>query len=182
MTAALRPKRGSIGPVAITLDSKGNIYIADGGRIRMVNQAGIISTIAGPDASYYDEGRSATSVALAATSGVATAADGSFYVSSGSEVFRVSSTGIISTLAGNGLTGFAGDGGPATSAELGNAIGLATDSSGSVYIADSANNRIRKVSSSGTITTIAGSVKAGFSGDGGPATAASLHESARCRC
>ena len=161
-------------PTAITLDSKGNIYIADGGRIRMVNQAGIISTIAGPDASYYDEGRSATSVALGLTNGVATAADGSFYVSSGSAVFRISASGIISTLAGGSLLGFAGDGGPATSAELGNPIGLATDSFGSVYIADSANNRIRKVSSSGTITTVAGSVKAGFSGDGGPAIAASL--------
>jgi uncharacterized protein (TIGR03437 family) len=161
-------------PSAITLDSKGNIYIADGGRIRMVNQAGIISTIAGPDASYYDEGRSATSVVLSSTNGVATAADGSVYVSSVSAVFRVSSGGIISTLAGNGMSGFSGDGGPATSAELGNAIGLATDPSGSVYIADSGNNRIRKVSSSGTITTVAGSAKAGFSGDGGPAIAASL--------
>jgi uncharacterized protein (TIGR03437 family) len=162
-------------PTAITIDSKGNIYIADGGRIREVNQAGIISTIAGPDASYYDEGRLATSVALETNGGVAVAADRSVYLSSYSQVLRVSSAGIVSTLAGTSLTGFAGDGGPATSAELGNApIGLATDSSGSVYIADSANNRIRKVSSGGTITTIAGSVKAGFSGDGGPAIAASL--------
>jgi uncharacterized protein (TIGR03437 family) len=160
-------------PVAIALDSKEDIYIADGGRIRFVNQAGIISTIAGPDATYYDEGRSAASVALSSISGVAAAADGSVYVSSGS-VFRVSPNGIISTLAGNGQAGFAGDYGPATSAELGNPIGLATDSSGSVYIADSDNNRIRKVNPSGTITTIAGSVKAGFYGDGFLATAASL--------
>jgi sugar lactone lactonase YvrE len=79
--------------------------------------------------------------------------------------------GVISTVAGNGTQGFGGDGGPAISAVLDNPSGVAVDSAGNVYMADSNNERIRRVSTSGTITTVAGNGKAGFSGDGGPVTA-----------
>ncbi|HML16094.1 MAG TPA: hypothetical protein VK419_03675, partial [Bryobacteraceae bacterium] len=82
---------------------------------------------------------------------------------------------VVTTIAGNGISGFSGDGGAATSAELSVPSGVAVDSLGNVYIADSRNNRIRKVSPSGIITTVAGNGAPGYSGDGGPATAAELN-------
>ena len=82
--------------------------------------------------------------------------------------------GIITTVAGSGQMGFSGDGGPATAASLSYPLGVAVDAAGNLYIADHGNNRIRKVSPSGTISTVAGNGAGGFSGDGGPATAASL--------
>jgi len=83
--------------------------------------------------------------------------------------------GVISTVAGNGSAGFTGDGGPATSAKLSDPSGVAIDGAGNIYIADDSNNRIRKVSPNGTITTVAGTGIAGYSGDGGPATDAQLN-------
>ena len=86
------------------------------------------------------------------------------------------STGIITTVAGNGTAGYSGDGGPATSAELNSPAGVALDSSGNIYIADTSNSRIRKVTvSTGVITTLAGDGTAGYSGDGGSATSAELY-------
>ena len=84
------------------------------------------------------------------------------------------SNGTITTVAGNGEYGYSGDGGPATSASLYGPSGVAVDSAGNLYIADQGNNVIRKVSG-GTITTVAGNGIEGFSGDGGPATSASLN-------
>jgi sugar lactone lactonase YvrE len=86
----------------------------------------------------------------------------------------VSTSGTITTVAGNGTPGFSGDGGPATNASLSYPNGVAVDAAGNLYIADTDNQRVRKVSTSGTITTIAGTGSFGFSGDGGPATNASL--------
>jgi serine/threonine-protein kinase len=90
-------------------------------------------------------------------------------------VRKVSRGGKITTIAGTGRQGFFGDGGPATKAQLNLPWGVAANGKGNVYIADSANNRIRKVSPGGTITTIAGRGTVGFSGDGGPATSAQLN-------
>ena len=81
---------------------------------------------------------------------------------------------IITTVAGNGVFGFGGDGGPATSASLASPIGVAVDGTGNLFIADLANNRVRKVDTAGIITTVAGNGAPGFSGDGGPATSANL--------
>ena len=86
-----------------------------------------------------------------------------------------SGTGIISTIAGNGTAGYAGDGGPATNAELQSPAGVVLDSAGDLYIADQGNNVVRKVSASGTITTVAGNNEIGYSGDGGSAINATLH-------
>ena len=80
---------------------------------------------------------------------------------------------MVTTLAGNGAITYAGDGGPATRASFFNPAGVAVDGGGNVYIADSMNNRVRKVDTSGTITTVAGNGTLGFSGDGGPASSAS---------
>jgi hypothetical protein len=85
----------------------------------------------------------------------------------------------ISTVAGNGVAGYSGDGGPATSAELNNPYGVAVDAAGNIYIADTLNNRVRKVTPNGTITTVAGTGAVGFSGDGGPATSARLNRPIR---
>ncbi len=82
--------------------------------------------------------------------------------------------GVITTVAGNGTTGYSGDSGPAISAQLNQSYGVAVDSAGNIYIADYANNRIRRVDTSGNITTVAGNGTFGYSGDGGPATSASL--------
>src|SRR6202043_538786 len=85
-------------------------------------------------------------------------------------------TGVITTVAGNGTAGFAGDGGAATSAQLKGPTGIAVDSTGNLYIADQANNRVRKVAAAtGVITTVAGNGTAGFSGDGAAATSAELY-------
>ncbi len=93
---------------------------------------------------------------------------------------NAASPGVITTVAGNGyvgqngLGGYSGDGGPATSAELNNPVGIAVDTAGNLYIADAGNNRIRKVDITGIITTVAGNGTQGYSGDGGPATNAGL--------
>jgi sugar lactone lactonase YvrE len=104
------------------------------------------------------------------------AAGNLYFVETGNHVVRkVTSAGVITTVAGNGVQGFSGDNGPATAAQLDSPAGLALDSSGDLFIADSHNHRIREVSSAtGTIATIAGTGAPGFSGDGGPAIAATL--------
>jgi hypothetical protein len=146
-----------------------------------------ITTVAGGGAFSAGEGDGgpATGAYLHDFSGVAVDSNGNLYITDGYLVRKVSPNGIISTFAGDatraGVGGFFGDGGPATSALLSSTSGLAADSAGSVYIADSNNGLIRKVSSDGIITTIAGNPATvgdpfrGYSGDGGPATSATLN-------
>jgi sugar lactone lactonase YvrE len=119
----------------------------------------------------------ATTLPLMLPSATAFDAAGNLYFAeTGNHVVRkVTPAGIITTVAGNGVQGFSGDNGPATAAELDSPAGLALDSAGDLYIADSHNHRVREVAAAtGTISTIAGTGAPGFSGDGGPATAASL--------
>jgi uncharacterized protein (TIGR03437 family) len=96
------------------------------------------------------------------------------YWTSASFVQKVSPDGTITTVAGTGRPGFSGDGGPATNAQLNDPQGVAADSAGNLFIADGGNDRVRKVSPDGRITTVAGTGKPGFSGDGGPAIGAQL--------
>lgn len=163
-------------PQGITVDAAGNLYIADtnNNKIRKVSTSGIISTVAGNGtASNIGDGGLATAAGLSSPFAVAFDAAGNMYIpDSGNNRIRVvnASTQIITTFAGNGTVGATGDGGPATQAEFYSPSGLAFDPAGNLYIADTQNNRIRKVSAiSGTISTFAGNGKEPYSGDGASA-------------
>jgi sugar lactone lactonase YvrE len=169
-------------PTGVALDANGNLYIADKNnyRVRKVDHVtGIISTIAGTGvAGSSGDGGPATSAQLNQPSGLALDSQGDLYIAEegGNRVRKVSPSGIISTVAGTGSYGYSGDNGPATSAKLAIPFGIAVDGAGNLYIADTGNDRIRKVDGAGTITTIAGNGSAGFAGDGGASTAASLNK------
>lgn len=166
------------GPDGIATDVNGNLYIVDSGnhRIRMVNSAGIISTFAGNGTSGFSgDGGQATAASLSYPSGV-NVTNGNVYISDGgnNRIRVVYSSGIISTIAGNGTAAFGGDGGSAISASLSSPKKVLVDNFGDIYIADWGNHRIRMINSMGTITTVAGNGTGAYTGDGGPATSASL--------
>ena len=169
-------------PASVTVDGFGNIFIADfyDPRIRRVTAStGIITTNAGDGTmGFAGDGGPATSAELGLPYGVAMDTAGNLYIADYDDncIRMVSaSAGIITTIAGNGNPGYSGDGGPATSAQLQYPAAVAVDASGNVYIADWANERIRKVTAStGIITTVAGTGNRGYNGDNIPATGAEL--------
>ena len=169
-------------PEGVALDARGNLFISDAGnaRIRRVDAlTGIITTVAGDgNWGYSGDGGPATSASLDYPGGVALDRHGNLFIADteSTRIRRVDAvTGDIGTVAGNGNWGYGGDGGPATSAELDYPEGVAVDDNGNLFIADTFNDRIRRVDAkTAIITTIAGNGSWGFSGDGGPATAASL--------
>jgi uncharacterized protein (TIGR03437 family) len=165
-------------PYALALDAGGNLYIADFGNnvVRKVLANGVISTFAGTGTSGYSgDGLDANVAQLNGPRALAVDASGNVYIgdSLNNCVREVTAAGIISTIAGDGLSGYAGDFGPATAAQVNSPAGLAVDSAGSVYVADG-NARIRRISA-GVIVTVAGGATRGFAGDGGPATQAWLN-------
>jgi len=178
-------------PWAVDIDRLGNIFIADGynHRIRKVDaQTGIITTIAGNgitqigggrDSSFSGDSTFAVNAQLNHPRGVFVDHLGNILIADAlnHRIRKVDAqTGIITTIAGNSFAGFAGDNEPATQSLLNTPLGVCSDSLGNIYIADSQNNRIRKVDAqTGIITTIAGNGIGSFSGDGGPATQASLY-------
>ena len=167
-------------PLDVCMDAGGNIYIADYSNwvVREINTGGIISTFAGHHmAGFCGDGGVATSACLDFPLDLAVDGAGNLYIADqyNNRIRMVNSAGIISTFAGNGTAGFGGDRGAATDAQINNPQGIAFDASGNLYIADWNNHRIRKVSTSGIITTIAGIGTAGDTGDGGDATAAELN-------
>lgn len=167
------------GPSGLAVGNDGSLYIADTGHNRVLRMAidGGISIFAGTGVSGFsgDEGP-AVDATLRIPTGLAVSSDGSLYIvdRGNDRIRKVGVDGIISTVAGNGSRGFSGDGGPATNARLNLPYGVAVAPDGSVYFSDTLNDRVRKVGVDGTITTVAGTVFGGFSGDGGPATSARL--------
>ena len=132
------------------MDADGNVYFSEnnGRRVRKVDTEGTITTVAGTgELDFSGDGGPATEATLAGPDGLAFAADGSLYIADreNNRVRRIDSDGIIDTVAGTGVSGYAGDGGPASEAELANPEGIAFDADGNLYIADFGNRRIRKV-------------------------------------
>ena len=166
-------------PLNIVSDYSGNIYISDlymNHRIRKVDLAGIITTFAGNGSDTVSgDGGPATAAGLGSGNGICFDRQGNLYIAAGSRIRKVDNAGIISTFAGTGVIGFGGDGGPATAAMLHTPSQITFDIYGNMYIADDDNHRIRKIDVNGIITTFAGTGLAGFSGDGGAATAAQIN-------
>jgi uncharacterized protein (TIGR03437 family) len=146
------------------------------GRIRKVDARGIITTVAGDGAKDPGENVAATSTKLGNPVGLAIDSSGTLYVAEvdNNRVRKVTTSGNIVTIAGNGKQGFAGDGGPATSAMLNNPHGVGVDSAGNVYIADTNNFRVRKVDPSGVIATVAGNGQVSNTKDGVAGTSTTL--------
>ncbi len=172
-------------PISLALDAGGNLFFTDSGnlRVRKIAANGVITTVAGTGRfSRSGDGGPATA-ADSAPGWLALGADGSIYftddgdgrLAGNSRVRRVAPNGIISTVAGTGVDGFTGDGGPATAAQLRSAGGLAVDPTGVIFVADPLGARIRKVDRNGIINTYAGTGNAGNAGDGGPAVSAQLN-------
>ena len=176
---AVEAQLGSIAGVAV--DASGNLYIADtdNNRIRKVAPGGLITTIAGNgSAGYSGDGGSAASARLSSPSGLAADAGGNLYIgdSNNHRVRKVSSDGIITSISGNGLAGYTAEGGPSTTAQLNKPSGMAVDLAGNLYLADRFNYRIRKITTGGSIITIAGNGYRGYSVNGGAAAGAQLDQ------
>lgn len=172
-------------PKGIAVDAHGNVFIADSynNMVRKVDTNGIITTIAGNGfeagngtGGFGGDGGAATAARLYFPSGVAVDTSGNVYIADASNhrIRKVGTGGIITTFAGTGVNGYAGDGGAATAAQLYQPSHVIADTFGNVFIADEINNCIRKVDPSGIISTYAGNGTSGFSGDGGPAASAQL--------
>ncbi len=165
-------------PTGVTVDSKGNLYIAEyfNYRIRKVDTAGIIFTVVGNGTGGFSgDSGVATSAQLNNPGDIAFDNSNNLYITDSHRIRKVDTAGIISTVAGNGTEGFSGDGGVATDAQLNGPSGVGVDSRGNLYIADVWDNRIRKVNTTGIISTVAGNGTWGYSGDGGVATSAQLN-------
>ena len=173
MSASLR------GPNALAIDASGALLVCDAGneRVRRIS-AGVIQTIAGNGTQgFAGDGGASTSAELDTPMGLAVGAGGQIYVadSHNNRIRVIAANGTISTFAGSGVQGYAGDGGAATAAELALPRGLMVTSAGAVIFADSNNQRIRMVAKNGTITTIAGSGVQGAVSDGNPATSTAMN-------
>ena len=163
----------------------GNVYFTDTAHNRVVriNPDGTVLTIAGVNIpGFSGDGGPATSAKLNLPQGIAADSAGNLFISdtANHRIRKISTAGVITTVGGTGVKGYTGDGGAATSAQLGDPYGIAVDGAGNVYFADAGNDRIRKIDSGGTISTVAGSGivgagSRGMSGDGGPATSAHLN-------
>jgi uncharacterized protein (TIGR03437 family) len=165
-------------PMAVAADGSGNFYVTDDEPLVLeITKTGSTSIIAGDSQSGYSgDNGPATSAMIDNPTGVAVDATGNVYFTdeTNHKIRKVtSSSGVITTIAGNGNPAYSGDNGPALSAGI-DPLDVAVDIPGNLYIADSLNNRVRKIGLDGTITTVAGTGVAGYAGDGGPAAGAQL--------
>jgi hypothetical protein len=170
-----------ISPVGVVADGAGNVYVVDANPcvVRKINGAGNIVRVAGNGShAMGGDGGPATSGPLGAIFGIAIDNAGNLYLAEADyhRVRKVSTSGIITTVAGTGAGGYNGDGGLATAAQLNWPTGVCVSNTGEIYIADQDNHRVRKISTSGVISTVAGTGTAGFSPDGGLATSAQLNK------
>jgi sugar lactone lactonase YvrE len=162
-------------PAGVAVDAAGNLFIADSrtARIRKVTPDGVINTVAGGGTQYPGDSGPATAARFVEPIGIAVDAVGNLYITDYAKVRKVTPSGVISTVAGNGTLGFSGDSGPATLAKISSPKGVAIDLAGNVFIADTSNCRVRKVTPDGVISTVAGGGTQ-YPGDGGLATSAML--------
>ncbi|MEV0253053.1 RICIN domain-containing protein [Streptomyces sp. NPDC050732] len=166
-------------PSGVAVDNSGVLYVAESNnhRVRKITADGKISTVVGNGTKGAGgDGGPAIEAQLNLPQGLAVDAAGNLYIVDGfnCRVRKVTADGTISTVVGMGAPGSDGDGGPAAQAQLFGPTELVVDSTGTLYIADTFNSRVRKVTADGTISTVAGTSKAGFSGDDGPAAKAQL--------
>jgi sugar lactone lactonase YvrE len=168
-------------PSAIVFDSTGNLYFAETANhvIRKLDTAGQITTIAGTIGTqgFSGDAGPATSATLDSPQGLALDSSNNLYIADthNHRIRKLNlTTGTLTTIAGTGTPGFSGDGSAATASQLNLPTALALDTTGTLYLADTTNHRIRKISTTGIITTVAGSGTQSFSGDTGPAVAATI--------
>jgi len=165
-------------PLGLAFDTYSNLFISDywNHKIRKVDSAGIITTVAGTTAGFSGDNYSAVSSQLYFPAGIATDAQNNLYIadSYNNRVRKIDSIGMITTIAGNGSYTFSGDGGQATSASLKQPYGVAVNKNGEIFISDYYNDRVRKVDASGVISTVAGMGLSSPIGDGGAANLAGI--------
>jgi sugar lactone lactonase YvrE len=165
-------------PLNVAKDEFGNLFIATSTCIRKVDTSGVVSTVAGNGTNGFGgDGGPAQSAQMSSPDRVAMDRAGNLYFSdvNNARIRKISPSGLVSTIAGNGTFGFSGDNGPGVSAMIGTAAGIAIDNAGNVFFADSTNHRIRRIDVNGVITTVAGTGTAGYNGDGGQATSKQLN-------
>ena len=162
---------------SLAADGQGNVYVADGFRVRRIDATGMIAAFAGTGRQGDSgDGGPAAAAQLGSIASVAVDTAGNVYVADrgNHRVRRIDATGTITTFAGTGERGYSGDGGPAAAAQLWSPYGVAADVAGNVYVAEAGNHRVRRIDAAGMIATFAGTGQRGFGGDGGPAAAARL--------
>ena len=167
-------------PMSLAFDVAGNLYVADSqnNRIRKITMTGMITTFVGTGAQDFSgDGGPAARASLNLPSAIAIDKSGNLYIAdtNNNRIRKVTAGGIISSIAGTNVDGFKGDGGPAVAAEINAPTGIAVDATGNVYISDTSNHLIRKISTNGIISTVLGTGTVGFSGENGLGTNAQLN-------